>query len=213
MSPNDEANREAAARSFFNETDTNARQQEILYRWLLGTAPPDNSVLTRLESGYSTESPIVYLVAGNEFFSQSNNDNKIFVENAYARLLDRQPTSWELDSAVNDLNGYWLWVEDECEQTLCTVDGICMPADSSDPNCGHWEWYQLTREDFAWDIVWSYEFRQVAAGYFFGIQMRRVATDTEINDHAVFLGAYGLKEGALRLAKSSEFFEKSTKPW
>jgi hypothetical protein len=55
----------------------------------------------------------------------------------------------------------------------------------------------------------SGEFHQVVAGYSYGIQMRRVANASEIEDHAYYIGAYGLKESGVRLLKSLEFFNKS----
>lgn len=47
----------------------------------------------------------------------------------------------------------------------------------------------------------------------YGIQNRRIATTTEIEDQAYYVGSMGLKEGAVRLLKSMEFFNKSTQPW
>jgi hypothetical protein len=215
LSPYDEANREIIARSFLNESNTNLRHANVLYDLLLDTTPPDNTVFQNLQAGQSSEAQIVYIVAGDQFFAASNNDNATFVRKAYNKLLNREPTQWESDQAVSDLNGYWysIWVEDPCEPPLCTVDGICDPP-PPEP-CGHWEWqwYQMNRNEFAWQIVDSHEHDQVLANFMYGIQMRRQATSSEIESQAYHIGSYGMKEGGVRLLKTLEFFNKSTNPW
>ena len=170
----------------------------MLYDWLLRTTPPDGTVLQNLESGQTTESQIVYIVAGQQFFAASNNNYATFVTKAYQRLLDRNPTQWELDSAVEDLTGYWVYECDPgCQQKSC---------------CYRVE-YRKTRSAFTWEILRSHEFHQVAAGYMCGLILRRVPTATEIEDEAYYIGSYGLKEGAVRLLKGEEYFSKSTQPW
>jgi len=207
----DELNREAAARSFLSEHRSYERQVSVLYDWLLSTTPPDNTILQNLEAGQSLESQIVLIASGAQFFAASNSDNAVFVQRVYARLLDRSPAQWELDSAVQDLNGYWYLVEESCDEgCLWTMEGYYdCPEPRPDPPCGHWEYYQKTRDAYVWETASAHEFHQVVAGYSYGIQMRRVANASEIEDHAYYIGAYGLKESAVRLLKSLEFFNKS----
>ncbi len=211
VSPYDDANREAEVRALLATEESYARQAFVLYDVLLESTPPDDVVKQNLASGYSVESQIVHLVASDTFFAATNHDHSSFVTKTYRYLLDRDPMDWKHDEAVMSLDGYWLWIEDDCVPALCTEDGVCMPADTE--TCGHWEWYQITREEFTWNIIGSHEFRQVAAGFIFGIQLRRLATSSEIEDHAFYIAAYGLKEGTIRILKSAEFFEKSTHPW
>lgn len=80
-------------------------------------------------------------------------------------------------------------------------------------SCGYWEWYQITREEFVWSLLTTHEFHQVAAGFMYGVQLRRIGTPAEIEELAYHMDAFGLKEGAVRLLGSQEFFEKSTNPW
>ena len=213
LDPSIDANRESVARSFLGEYGTNVRQADVLYDLLLGAAPPDGTVLQNLQLGQSSESQIVYIVAGQQFFADSNNDNTTFVTRVYQRLLNRNPSQWELNSAVAELNGFWIFVDEPCpllKAFLCTPDGFCM---QQPPSCGHWEWFQITRDDFAWQIVGSHEFGQVVAGFMYGIQLRRPLTATELEDQAYYIGTYGLKEGAVRPLKTLEFFGKSAQPW
>jgi hypothetical protein len=209
--PNGELNREAAARSFLSEHRTYERQASVLYDWLLNTTLPDNTILQNLEAGQSIESQIVLIASGEQFFAASNSDNAVFVQRVYARLLDRNPAQWELDSAVQDLNGYSYLVEESCEEDCYWIfEGYYYcPEPRPDPPCGHWEWYQKTRDAYAWEIVSTHEFHQVVAGYSYGIEMRRVANASEIEDQAYYIGAYGLKESGVRLLKSLEYFNKS----
>jgi len=213
--PYDETNREGAARYFLTQHETNVRQASVLYDLFLGATPPDNTVLQNLDAGQSTESQIVYIVAGSQFFAASNNDNSTFVRDTYRALLNRDPAQWELDSAVQNLNGYWYFVEESCEEgCLWILEGYYYcPEPRPTPPCGHWEYYQRTREQFASETVSTHEFHQVASHFMYGIQNRRIATTTEIEDQAYSVGAMGLKEGAVRLLKSLEFFSKSTQPW
>ncbi len=159
-----------------------------------------------------TESQVVALVAGNQFFANSNYDNRTFVTNAYNKLLERNPAQWELDSAAADLNGYWIYVEDPCpEPEPCMIDGPCMPIGGE---CGgHNEWYQKSRDEFVWELVSSHEFRQCAAAIMQGIQLRRNPSSTEVENLAYHIGTYGLKEGAVRVLKGQEYFDKSVQPW
>jgi len=115
---------------------------------------------------------------------------------------------------VQDLNGYWVFIEQECQPNCFWIDGYYYCDEKQPPPpCGHWEWYQKSREQFAWGTISSHEFHEVAARYMYGIQFRRLATTTEIEDQAYYVGLMGLKEGAVRLLKSTEFFSKSTQPW
>lgn len=214
-SPYDELNREAAARSFLSEHRTYERQASVLHDWLLNTTPPDNTILQNLEAGQSTESQIVLIASGAQFFAASNNDNSTFVRNTHRALLNRDPAQWELDSAVQDLNGYWYFVEQSCEEgCLWIMEGYYYcPEPRPTPPCGHWEYYQKTREQFASETVSTHEFHQVASRFMYGIQNRRIATTTEIEDQAYYVGSMGLKEGAVRLLKSLEYFQKSTQPF
>lgn len=211
-SPYDQLNRETEARSFLSGAQVHTRAQEVLYDLFLGVLPPDNTVLQNLQNGQSLESQIALVVGGDQFFAASGNDNSTFVVKAYRGLVDRDPTQWEVDAAVSDLNGYWLWVEQECEPQPCTVDGICMP-EPGENSCGYWEWYQITREEFIWGLLTTHEFHQVTAGFMYGVQLRRIGTPAEIEELAYHMDAFGLKEGAVRLLGSQEFFEKSTNPW
>ncbi len=206
-----EGNRESVARGFLGEQVVIDRTANVLYSWLLGQAPPDSSVAQSLAAGSSVESQVVSLVSGQQFFASSNSDNAAFVSNAYQLLLNRTPAQWESSSAVNDLNGYWIWVQDPCEPPPCTSDGYC--PDPPKQGCGHYEWYQLSRAEFAWQIVDTHEFGQVAAAFTVGVQLRRAPTSTEIEDQATYVNSYGLREAAVRLLKSSEFLSKSPNPW
>jgi hypothetical protein len=213
VSPYDEIEREGAARYFLSQNEANARQANVLYAWLWGTSPPDNTVLQNLNAGQSTESQIVYLVSSETFFADSGFDNGNFVFDAYGLLLDRGPTQWEYDAAVQDLDGYWVYEEQGCDENCFWFDGnyICDPAPP--PPCGHWEWHQKSRWQFAWEMVSSFEFAQVSARYMYGVQMRREASANEITNQAYHIVWYGLKEGAVRLMKSWEYFQNSTNPW
>jgi hypothetical protein len=212
LDPYDEANREIVARGFLGEAETISRQAHALYEWLLVTNPPDSTVENALLSGQSSESQIAYIAAGGQFYSASGGTNSGFVTKVYNKLLGRNPDSWEVDVAVVDLDGYWLWVEEECEPDCIWIDGYYY-CDEKQPPCGHDEWYHKTRSEFVWEILSSDEFHQVAARYMYGIQLRRTATPSEIEDQAFHIGAFGLKEGAVRLLKTSQFFNKSRDPW
>jgi hypothetical protein len=212
--PYNETNREAEVRSFLSDHETNSRQATVLFDWLLSTTPPDSTVLQNLDAGLSTESQIVYIVAGSQFFAASNNDNSTFVRETYRALLNREPAQWELDSAVQDLNGTWYFVEQSCDDDCIWFEGYYYcPEPRPIPPCGYWYWYQKSREQFASETISTHEFHEVAAAYMYGIQIRRIAATSEIEDHAYYIGSMGLKEGAVRLLKSVEFFNKSTQPW
>lgn len=196
--PGTETHRESLARTFLGQTPTLEAEQAGLYNWLLETTPPDSLVLQNLQAGQSAESQIVLLVAGNQFFAQAGNNNGQFVTNAYRRLLDRDPTTYEHSAAVENLDGYWIWVEDD----PCPYR-----------SCGHHEFYQQTRTQFTWGVVNSHEFRQVAAKTMYGIEIRRHGDSSEIETQAYHIGSYGLKEGAVRVLKTPEFYNKTTQPW
>jgi len=213
-SPYDETNREAVVRSFLTEHNTNVRQANVLYDWLLNSTPPDSTVLQNLDAGASTESQIAYIVAGPEFLAASSNDFATFTRNVYRALLDRDPAQWEIDSAVQDLNGYWVFIEQECQPNCFWIDGYYYCDEKQPPPpCGHWEWYQKSPYDLAWEVLSSHEFHQVAARFMHGIQLRRDGSSSEIETQAFHIAAYGLKEGAVRLAKSAEYFDKSIRNW
>lgn len=214
MDPNSEANREIVVRSFLGQSDVLARKAEVIYNWLLEGPPPNNTVYQNLLAGQSIESQVVYVAAGNDFFAANGSTNSGFVTAIYNRFLDRDPTAWELDDAVYELNGYWVLVEEECEENCLWFDGayICDEPPPTPP-CGQWVWYQRTRSDVVWDIVSSHEHHQVLAELSYGIQLRREATPSEVEAQAYHIGWYGIKEGAVRVLKTLEFFNKSTDPW
>ncbi len=210
--PNVESNRESATRAFLGEYRTHTQEQTALYDWLLTSSAPNNQVLQNLQAGASAESQVVALVAGNQFFANRNNDNRTFVTNAYGKLLERNPAQWEADSAVADLNGYQIFIEEPCPPPPCTGDGFCME-EEPEGSCGYYEWYQKSRDELAWELVSSHELHQCAAAIMQGIQLRRNPTSTEVESIAYHIGAYGLKEGAVRVLKGQEYFDKSVQPW
>lgn len=212
LNPYDEGDREIVGRGFLVEAETISRQAYMLYSWLLVSNPPDSTVENNLLAGQSSESQIAYITAGGEFYSASGGTNSGYVTRVYNKLLNRNPNSWELDTAVADLNGYWVWVEEECEPDCIWIDGYYY-CEEKQPPCGHEEWYQKTRSEFAWEIPSAHEFHQVAARYMYGIQLRRNADSSETESQAFHIGAYGLKEGAVRLLKTGEYLNKSRDPW
>lgn len=78
--------------------------------------------------------------------------------------------------------------------------------------CGYYTWLPVSREDIAWQVVSSHEFHQVVARHMYGVALRRVATSSEVEDQAYYVGAHGLREGAVRILKLAEFLNKSADP-
>ncbi len=68
-------------------------------------------------------------------------------------------------------------------------------------------------ERLRWEAFGAFGGSFLGAGFMCGIQVRRPATTTEIENQAYYIGAYGLKEGTVSLLKSPEFYSRSAQPW
>ena len=180
-----------------------------MYDGLLGTSPPDGTVVQNLDADYSLESQAAYIIGGSAYFARADNNNSTFVTNVYRQLLQRDPAQWERDAAVEELNGYWRWVSQPCPPE-CFVGCEPPPGD-----CGWWEWYQKTRDEFAWQIVSSHEFHQAGAKMLvYGKHLRRDGTATEIENLAYYMDSTGrVLEGAVSILRLDEFYNKSIQPW
>ncbi len=204
-----ESIRELFVRDFGAQHATHQREAEAMYSWLLDASPPDNTIVQNLDAGYSLEWAGSYIMGGSQFFAEASNNNGTFVSHVYQAVLLRDPAQWERDAAVEELNGYWRWVYQPCPPE-CFEGGEPPPGD-----CGWWEWYQKSRDEFAWQILASHEFHQVVANTLgYAMQLRRAPTATEVENLSYYMDSTSSAlEGAVVVLRSAEFYQKSPQPW